>query len=55
MQHPMPVLPQSTTLNPLKDAAKVEAIDYLQDLENLFVRFDSLIHFIIAGKQKMIW
>ena len=28
MQLPMPVTPQALTLNPLKDAAKVDEIDY---------------------------
>ena len=28
MQHQVPVLPQILSLNPLKDSAKVEAVDY---------------------------
>ena len=32
----MPILPLAPTQNPLKDAAKVEAIDYTADFENLF-------------------
>ena len=41
MQCPMPILPQPTALNPLKDAAKIEANDYSPD-------------FIIAQKKNMI-
>ena len=40
MQRPMPILPQPSALNPLKDAAKVEAIDYTTDFENLFTHLD---------------
>ena len=32
----MPILPLSLTLNPMKDAAKIEAIDYTTDFKNLF-------------------
>ena len=35
MQRPMPLLPPAPTLNPLKDAAEVEAIDYTAHFENL--------------------
>ena len=41
----MPIVPELTVLNPLKDAAKVEAIDYSPDFENLFARFDSFNKF----------
>ena len=37
MQRPMPISPQLPALNPLKDAGKVEAIDYTTDFENLLV------------------
>ena len=36
MQRPMPVLSLAPTLDPMKDAAKVEATDYTADFENLF-------------------
>ena len=52
MQRPMPILPQPTALNPLKDAAKVEAIGYSPDFENLFASFDSFNKFYNSGKTK---
>ena len=48
----MPILPQWLVLNPLKDAAKVDAIDYRADFENLFTRLDSIEKFIHTGKTK---
>ena len=36
MQRPMPILPLALTLSSMKDAAKVEVIDYTADFENLF-------------------
>ena len=48
----MPILPQWLVLNPLKDAAKVDAIDYRADFENLFMRLDSIEKFIHTGKTK---
>ena len=53
MQRPMPILPQPTALNPLKDAAKVKAIGYSPDFENLFASFDSFNKFYNSGKTKM--
>ena len=41
MQRPMPTLPPTPTLNLMKDAAKVEALDYTADFENLFGRLDA--------------
>ena len=32
----MPVLPQPLSLNPLKDNAKVDAVDYSADFGNLY-------------------
>ena len=52
MQRPIPILPQPPTLNPLKDAAKVEAIDYTADFENLFTCLDSIEKFIHTGRSK---
>ena len=52
MQRPMPILPQPSALNPLKDAAKVEAIDYTADFENLFTRLNFIEKFIHTGRSK---
>ena len=52
MQLPMPILPQLPALNPLKDAAKVEAIDYATDFENLFTCLDPIKTFIHTGRSK---
>ena len=52
LQCPMPILPQRTALNPSKDAAKVEPIDYSPDFENSFARFDSFNKFYNSGKTK---
>ena len=48
----MPILPQPPALNSLKDAAKVEAIDYPADFESLFTRLDPFEKFIHTGKSK---
>ena len=52
MQRPVPILPPAPTLNLSKDAAKVEAIDYPADFENLFGRFDAYTKFYNTGKVK---
>ena len=52
MQRPMPILPAAPTLNPLKDSAKVEGIDYTADIENLFHWFDACTKFYNTGKTK---
>ena len=52
MQRPMPILPQLTALNLLKDAAKVEAIGYSPDFENLFAHFNSFDKCYNSGKTK---
>ena len=52
MHRPIPILPQRPALNPLKDAAKIEAIDYTADFENLFTRLDSIEKFIHTGRSK---
>ena len=46
MQQPMPILPQPLMLNPLRNAAKIEAIDDTRDFENLLMRLDSIEKFI---------
>ena len=48
----MPILPQPPALNPLKDTAKVETIDYTADFENLFTRLNSIEKFIHTGRSK---
>ena len=48
----MPILPLAPTQNPLKDAAKVEAIDYTADFENLFGWFEAYTKFYNTGKTK---
>ena len=48
----MPIFPLVLTLNSMKDAAKVEAIDYTVDFENLFGRFDAYTKFYNTGKTK---
>ena len=48
----MLILPQPPALNPLKDAAKVETIDYTADFENLFTCLDSIEKFIHTGRSK---
>ena len=50
MQQPMPVTPQALTLNPLKDAAKVDKIDYSADFENLFSKMDDFNKLFRNGK-----
>ena len=41
----MPVTPQALTLNPLKDATKVDEIDYSADFDNLFSKMDDFNKF----------
>ena len=48
----MPILPLGPTLNPMKDAAKVEAVYYTTDFENLFGWFDTYTKFYNTGKTK---
>ena len=48
----MPILSLAPTLSPTKDAAKVEAIDYTADFENLLGRFDAYTKFYNTGKTK---
>ena len=52
MQRPIPILPPAPTLNRMKDAADVEAIDYTADFENLFGRFDAYTKFYNTSKTK---
>ena len=50
MQQAMPVTPQALTLNPLKDAAKVDKIDYSADFDNLSSKMDDFHKFFKNGK-----
>ena len=50
MQQPIPVTPQPFALNPLKDAVKVDEIDYTADFDNLFSRMDDFDNFFKMGK-----
>ena len=52
MHPPMPISPQPPALNPLKDPAKVETIDYTEDFENLFTPLHSIEKFIHTGRLK---
>ena len=52
MQRAMVILPPALALNPMKDAAKVETIDYTADFENLFGRFEAYTKFCNTGKTK---
>ena len=47
----MPTAPQSLALNPLKDAAQVDEIDYTTDFDNLFSRRDDFDKFFKTGKR----
>ena len=49
----MPILPQLPALNPLKDAAKVEAIDYMTDFKTILTSLDLLKNLSILEDQKM--
>ena len=48
----MPIFPPAPTLNPMKDAAKIEAINYTADFENSFGRFGTYTKFYNTGKTK---
>ena len=50
MQHQMPVLPQPLKLNPLKDIAKVDEVDYSADFDNLYSKMDDFDKFFRTGK-----
>ena len=46
----MPVLPQPLNLNPLKDMAKVDKVDYLADFDALYSKMDYFDKFFRNGK-----
>ena len=48
----MPILPQSTALKQLKEAAKFEAIDYTADFEKLVTHLDSIENVIHTVRSK---
>ena len=45
MQRQMPITPQPLALNPLKDMAQVDEIDYMADFGNLYSRMDDFDKF----------
>ena len=50
MQSSVPILPVSTSLNPLKDATGVTAVDYSADFESLNKNIDNFIKLFEKGK-----
>ena len=46
----MPITPQPLALNPLKDMAQVDEIDYTADFDNLYSRMDNFDKFFNTGK-----
>ena len=46
----MPITPQPLALNPLKDMAQVDEIDYMADFGNLYSRMDDFDKFFNTGK-----
>ena len=46
----MPVSPLPLSLNPLKDVAKVDEVDYLADFDNLFSKMDDFEKIFKTGK-----
>ena len=50
MQRQMAILPQPLLLNPLKDSAKVEAVDYSADFQNLYSGVDDFIKLYDEGQ-----
>ena len=46
----MPVLPQPLSLNPLKDMAKVDEVNYLADFDNFYSKMDDFDKFFKTGK-----
>ena len=50
MQHQIAITSQLLALNPLKDAAQVDEIDYTADFDNLFSRMDDFDKFFKTGK-----
>ena len=50
MQHQMLVQAQPLALNPLKDMAQVDELDYTADFDNLYPKTDDLEKFFKNGK-----
>ena len=50
MQCQMTIMSQPLTLNPLKDMAQVDEIDYTADFDNLCSRMDDFNNFFRTGK-----
>ena len=49
MQHNMPVLPPTSALNPLNDAASVSTVGYSADFDGLYKRINNLEKFFKTG------
>ena len=49
MQSQMLVLLQPLSLNPLKDMAKVDEVDYLTDFDNLYSKMDDFHQLFRTG------
>ena len=50
MQRQIPITLQPLTLNPLKDLAQVNEIDYTADFDNLYLTMDGLDKVFQTGK-----
>ena len=50
MQRPMPISMPSLVTNPLKDAAKVDAVDYTSEFESLYSRMEDFYKLYDKGE-----
>ena len=50
MHRQIPVFPQPLSLNPLKDMAKVDEVDYSADFDNLYSKIDDFDKFFRTRK-----
>ena len=50
MQRPMPISMPSLVNNPLKDAAKVDAVDYTSEFESLYSRMEDFYKLYDKGE-----
>ena len=55
MQKNVPINPPATSLNPIKDAVGVSAVDYSADFNNLYKKSENLENFYKTGKQMVNW
>ena len=51
MQKNVPINPPATSLNPIKDAVGVSAVDYSANFNNLYKKSENLENFYKTGKQ----